>query len=335
MDNRIIILPFGDIWTLVGIGAFIVFLVLLYFLAYRYTKKREVKSTRWRILLNFLLRHDLVTKEVEDVRKFYQSLNAQTQEEIITSTRRFHRLLDDYLSGKSELGVEEKVNILEKLFPSSDRFEEVKEPMDLMTGESCAVVAQEDKFMGSVVKKSADELMISIDEFVPLMLKKESPVGVYVYRPHIGGFLISGTIRELGPDFIIFKFNGNVEQKSGHHLMADMETQAVFLPWPMPEPGEKSASHEIKAVTSIFSDRAIVFTAINEEDIHYYLNRHEIWSLNTKLPGGYVFTCRGIISPSKLFEKKFIFKFLDASETARNVLFIDIKEHNPVTERIA
>lgn len=296
-----------------------------------------MKDARWNILHNFLIRHDLNTKEVEVVRELYLSLGIQTQEEIITSTRRFYKLLSDHLFEKSTLEVEEKVNILEKLFPTADRLQEVKSLEDIITGEACAVESRagdREKFMGSVVKKSASELMISVDEFNPSALKKDEPVGVYVYRPHIGGFLISGSVRQVGPDFIIFQFNGQIEQKSGHHMMAEIETQALFKPWPLPEPGDKSVSHEIHGATYLFSDRAAVFSAINEEDIHYYLNRHDMWAISAKLPGGYVFSCRGTISPSKFYDKMFIFKFLDASETARNILFAEIKEHNSVTERI-
>jgi len=342
LDERIIILPMADIWTFVGIGVFLICMFFLYVFAYNYIKKREFKVARWGILMNFLLRHDLNTKEVEIIHELYQSLSVQTQEEIITSTKRFHRLLSDYLIEKSNLEVEEKVIILEKLFPTSERFHEVYSLEDLITGEVCAVESSngqsenktEDKFMGFVVKKSINELLISIDDFNPVTITKDSAVGVYVYRPHIGGFLISGTIRQMGPDFIIFQFNGKIEQKSGHHLMAEMKAEAVFKPWPLPEPGDKSASHEIRGITYLFSDRALVFSAVNEEDIHYYLNHHDMWSIKVKLPGGYVFSCRGTISVSKNYEKMYIFRFLDASESSRNILFIDIKEHKPVNEKI-
>lgn len=352
MDNRIIILPIADFWTYVGITIFFIVLILIFIFSYVYVKRSEIKDTRWSILLKFLLRHDLAVKEVEFIHEFYLSLEQQIQEEIITSTKRFHHLLNEHLLKSSTLDAEEKVNILEKLFPAAERFEEIRTLLDVMTGEVCAVEAlspnpesetqspgQEPetgaKFMGAIVKKSPDELMISIDDFDPLVLGRNAPVGIYVYRPHIGGFLFHGTVRQPGPDFILFSFNGKIEQKSGHHLMAQIETPVLFKPWPMPAPGEKGYDHEISGNTYLFSDRALVFSPANEADIHFYLNRHEIWSVSAKLPGGYVFTCRGTIFPSKFYDKMFVFKFLDAGETSRNILFLDIKEHEPVSEHIA
>ena len=335
MDDDIIIkFPLADISTYISMTIFIIIIVVVYFIALRYVKKRESKKAKWNIVLGFLLRHDLAIRESNIIQEFYQSLDEKTQEEIITSTRKFHKMLNEYFSEKSNIEAETRVNILEKLFPVSSRLHEVKTLEDLFIGEVCAVEFEDKKFMGTLVKKNTDELLISFEEFPASLPDRGASAGIYVFRPHIGGFLLSGSTKEIGPDFIIFKFNAKVEQKSGHHLMAEIISTALFKPWPLPKAGDKNATHEIQAETCLFSDRAIIFTAKNEEDIHYYLNRHDIWSVSTKLPGGYHFTCRGTITQSKNYDKKFIFRFLDAPEVARNILFVEIKEHNPVEEHI-
>jgi hypothetical protein len=264
----------------------------------------------------------------------YHSLLPTVQEELLTSKRRFHGLLYDFILSRNDLSVEERVTIMEKLFPPTEHIGEVKSLADVSIGEICAVESGNDKFICSVVKKSPEEIMLAIENFEPMEMMKGSEAEIYLFRPHVGGFTLYGLIAEIAPDFVRFKYTGSVEQKSGHHFMAEIARDITFSPWPKPAAGDKSEGHVIQGKTKYLSDRSLLFSAKNDEDVPYYLNRHEIWTMQVVLPEGYVFTCRGMITVSKGYDKSYVFKYLDASEISRNVLYAEIKNHNPVKESI-
>lgn len=334
MDDRIIILPIADTWTYIGITIFFLFLGFLVIIGFFHVKKSTSKTMRWQIMLDFLNRHDLVLKDIALIKQLYQSRDQKTQEEILTNKKLFHKIIYESFIQNITLDAPDKVNILEKLFPTSKKRKDIDSLDDLVVGENCAVLSGNDQFLGSLVKKNETDLMISIDNFDPVEITTGNIAGIYFFRPYIGGFQLSGSIREIGPDFILFRFNGTIIQKSGHHLMAEFDAPVIFRPSPLPDKNTPAYRHEITGVGKIFSDRAIVFKAKNDEDVPYYLNHHEIWSLSVKLPEGYVFTCRGSIVPSTLYEKSYIFRFFDASETGRNILYMEIQNHNPVKEKI-
>jgi len=333
-DDLIIKWPSFGMDNFIGFVVFIAIMILVYYLGYRYVSARAAKNTRWNIVLSYMLRHDLSAKEIEIVRACYQLLEARTQEDLIMSKKRFHKMINDSIFENMALQAEDRVNIMEKLFSSREHAGEIQAPADIYIGESCAIESGEDKIAGVVIKKWPDQFLISIENFDPVGLSKENGVGLYFFRPHFGSFMVYGTLAEIGPDFIRFKFDGRVEQKSGHHFMAEISSGCTLKPWPLPAANTRFAGHIIDGNTKIFSDRAVIFSALNEEDVPYYLNHHEIWFFQAKLPSGYLFSCRGTILPSKLYEKSCVFKFLDASEVARNVLYAEIQNFNPVKEAI-
>lgn len=334
-QDRILVLPEPDIWTLIGSVLFVLFLIFIYVFGYNYIRKKTVKNTRWNILLQYMLRHDLSTKDINVIKEIYTSLTPDVQEELITSKKYFHKLLTESLLEQSTLDAEDRVTIMEKLFPPSEHISEVKSMADIAIGEVCALESADNKLVGTVVKKSTNEIMISMENLDPLGFEKNSEVSLYLFRPRIGGFLLQGLLRQVGPDFMIFQYNGQVEQKSGHHLMAYINISVLFTPWPQPSENSKEFTHQITAQSVLFSDRAMVFTAKNMEDVPYYLNHHDMWVLQTKLPDGYVFKCRGLIKPSQRYDHAYIFRYLDASEIARNVLYAIIKNHSPQKEVIS
>ncbi len=319
-------------WAVAGVVLFYSAFILIYYSLKKYYKFKAREEANWHIMLAYVNRHGLITKEITLVKEFFDSLEPDMQSEIILSRNRFRRLLYKYLKDLEAVTAESRVNILEKLFPHREHQMEVHDIQDLQAGETCAIEVDSDHYLGIILKVEADEILLRAEGLSENEISTGTPIGVYVYRPFIGGYLLYGILKSFSEDSLVFSFGGSIEEKGNMHLMAEIIVEIGFAPWPTPPGGPQE---KIRGKTVKISDRAIVFGVASREDADFYIGRTDLWIGKLTLPSGFTFSCRGTIAVSDQYEEMYVFKFLDLQEQTRKIIFTEIQSHNPIREKIS
>ena len=333
----------------------IIFLVRLYY-------RREARQLAdWYVMRNYSVRHGLKNDELKVLRVFFDSLEREESALIITSKRRFHSRLHDFFMVHNIGSEAIRVRILDKLFPQVDARLEVKSVKDLQLGEVCGVQFGDEHHLGHIMKYKENMILLSLPNWRASGNLAGTHIQVYVYRPKIGGFLLQGVIQKAGAGGLIFAQEGEIASQGELHLVAQMVLSLEITPWPsraskVPLPDsspEQSAGLELdneieSGLISIpeilgggserVSDRALIFVFDQQSKFQVnerVLRAQELWQIEFTLPGtGYQFICRGRIMPLPGMRDRFVFKFLDASENARHVLFSEIRDQNGVREKL-
>lgn len=319
-------------WAVGGIVFFYVSFIAIFFFLKKYYKFQAKEEANWHILLAYLNRHNLITKEIAVVKEFFDEQIPDIQSEIIISRSRFKRMLYNHLKNHDQISAETRVNIMEKVFPHRENQGEVHSIYDLAVGETCAVEIDSEHYLGTILKVEGDELIARVEGLEQKDADTGIPIELYVFRPFSGGYLLYGMLKSFEGDSIVFSFGGTVEEKGNMHMMAELVTDIGFSPWPAPRQG---AQEKITGKTYKISDRAIVFQAKSKEDADFYVRRTDLWVGKCTLPSGFTFSCRGTVAASEGYENMFVFKFLDIQEQARKIIFTEIQSHSPVREKIS
>jgi len=327
------------IWPKAGVEdikwfLFIFFLMAVIILILKAYYKRGVnRDSLWIVLLNFLYKRNLSSAEIAIIKKFYNSMKVSDREAMLGSKNLFHEKVNEYLKASNNIVPEVEVNIMEKLFPVKGFESEILSLKNVYESEKCALQIDDRHYLATVIKIENLNLLLSIDS-ENLEYNGEEIVQIYFYRPGVGGYLVKGIVLQFTVDSITVQFNGEIEEKGERHLMSELKLSVHFTPWPLPE-GEEGIKREIWGTTQFISDRSLVFLAKNEEDVPYYLKKHDIWLVNMTLPDGYNFTCRGRIMKSISIDKGYLYRFFDVSEQARTILFGNISKSNPVRDNLS
>ncbi|MES0489185.1 MAG: hypothetical protein ABUK01_04285 [Leptospirales bacterium] len=315
--------------------ALVIFFLLLYgfFVIIREKLKDDGRDeARWHIMQTYLNRHNLITPEINLIKKFFNGLSEEGKLEILDSKKTFREQIVPHLRNTQKDSPELIVTITDKLFPSKGHEMEVESLEDLYPGEMCALETMNANYLATVMKKTQTDFLLHVEDFIAENHLPEEAVSVYVFRPLMGGFLLSGILKEIGEDATIIHYTGQIKEKGEHHFMAELKVPVKFVPWPVD--AKKSKTNTVEGESIKISDRAVLFNARYKDEVEFLARRNELWLSSFTLASGFKFSCRGMMVKSKLEPDKFIFKFLDAPETSRKVLFAEIRDNNPVREKL-
>lgn len=103
---------------------------------------------------------------------------------------------------------------------------------------------------------------------------------------------------------------------------------------PTSEEGAQRVPLRLDGETDRISDRALIFVfsrkTVNPDRL---IRKYEVWEADLTLPIGFRFKCRGRILPGSA-PGRYIFRYLDASDLARRMLWEEIKSHGPEREQL-
>lgn len=343
------------------------FALLVFFFTRRHYSKSSARQNNWVTIYTYAQKKGLSLEEMQVLRAFKNSLSNSEIHSIIESKRRFYSLLFDYLHKNKANEPELVVRMLDKLFPNPSTRIEIKQLKDLRIGEVCSLDFDNNHHLSKVVKIEDATLLLSVDNWHPSAEQRSKSALLYFYRPGIGGFDLHGTILKTGNGGILFGFNGDIDMKDEQHLMSLLELAVTLKPWPeydeeklnvsketntSPASNEEEPNSEennttepaqdeppkkeqkvMQGVSKKISDRAIEFR-VTRRPLGMVIEKQDVWELSTTLPDGYKFICRGKLISSPKGNDLYIFRFIDASENARRVLFSVIRENNPKREKI-
>jgi len=234
-DNRLWIWPEASYINLVyailiiAVGFIGYLIVNIFFMA------GKTKERNWSVIEAFARRNKLSGKEIKILKIFFEQLPVTSQESLDFAFEKaeFKNQLHRFLLKFPDLDAEWKVRIIDKLFPRKDHLIEIKSLYDLYEGENCGLEVNDIHYLVRIVKKTQKELLLSATEWIPDAKLVNQAVKLYAYRPDIGGFLLSGTIRAIVKSGMIFTHDGKVEQKGDSHLMTVMEIPVELSSWTM------------------------------------------------------------------------------------------------------
>ncbi|MBX7058128.1 MAG: hypothetical protein K1X75_08665 [Leptospirales bacterium] len=349
-------------WAFAAPGLIFIFilLVIVFISRLRYLKEGQRKAL-WLSLAKFAVKRKLTPGELSLLKHFYDHLTEEEQDEAMHSKRKLHARLHDYLAHHSQIPARERVQMMDKLFPEIDFHMEVKSINDVQLGELCSAEFEEHRMLGAIVKKSDGALFVSLPDWRPHHDYAGVAARLYFFRLNIGGFLMDGSLQRASPGGVVFEPSGAVEFLGERHLMMQISIPALFTAWsveahgpvqvaaPPQESGSAASAAgadataappaaslplQFQGVTDRVSDRALVFV-INRPSsaIEQLLHRYEVWEGDLELPGGFRLRCLGKITRAP-GPDRFLFRYLNLSEAARNVLWQTIQTHNPEREKL-
>ncbi|MCB1189556.1 MAG: hypothetical protein H7A23_21560 [Leptospiraceae bacterium] len=341
----ILIWPKADADTVMTAIFFIIVTFSILSLTNWLYRKQLIKKRLWDELYEKAVRRGLTQKEINIIKDFYKKLGQYHLENVknIDADENFKKLLFNNLSRNKDIPIEYLVKILDKFFAKNTEITGINNLADLNPGEACGLEFSNGHQLGKLLKSTDIEALISIPGWQPSDNIINSNLRLYVYRAGVGGFVLHGKIKKAIKGGLIFAYDeGNVEAKGEEHLMAFIKKNITFTNWQVSESGTKelqltedeSKKVRINAITEKISDRAVVFRLIEELD-QLKLKEEEIWEGSFDVLDGYTLQCRGRIMTSKIVEGNYIFKFLDATEEDRKIVFHEIRKNNPVRENLS
>jgi len=126
------------------------------------------------------------------------------------------------------------------------------------------------------------------------------------------------------------------EDREGDEIPPPADLEGI--PGELLEPVEEKPKQLVfHGRTDRVSDRGLLFSVDVEERALFrrsLRSARELWQIDLILPGGFRFLCRGRVMPLPGREYRYIFKYLDAPENSRRVLFSVIKEHGGEREQL-
>ncbi|MBI3394589.1 MAG: hypothetical protein HY042_02020 [Spirochaetia bacterium] len=236
---------------------------LVFIITRAYYKKSAERSSRWNMMMNQGLRRGLIPAEIKHLRTFFDTLTTGEVDDLIAHPGRYKRQLLEFLRHDPTASARGDVQLFDKLFPEVEWHIEINSAKDLQIGEVCTVEFPAETFLGTVLKVQENEILISIPEWIPSnsRITGGESTGLFVYRPGIGGFLLSGKVGKAGRNGFVYQHDGKVESKGEHHLMAIVELPCVLVPWPHkeeePGPGGGAATLSGPSVLSVTPGRDV------------------------------------------------------------------------------
>ena len=339
--------------------AFTVPFVMLAF--YRIRENR--RKGRWILVANFATKQGLDLRESGLLKAFFDSVSAAEQEAVIHDRGRFRSLLYAYLRQHREFDERAAVRAIDKMFPDIKHWHAVLSPSDLQSGEFCGLEFGPRHIMGTVLDIEEDAIVVSFAPDSPYPGKTDD-VGLYIFRPRIGGYILHTRVERLWRGGMKLLFMGKIEDQGDQHLMARINVPLEFTPWSdlpvRPEQealdvqsnatfeevlsaGEDEVSGDaplagpeqeapVTGTSERISDRGILFVS-NDPRLQTFLV-HGLWELNAFVADGFQITCRGRILPTRPGTDRYVFRYIDLSENAKHVLVAEIVKRGGEREQL-
>ncbi|MDH5716290.1 MAG: hypothetical protein OEZ22_01480 [Spirochaetia bacterium] len=315
--------------------AFIIILFLLIIAAFIYffVKKRSLYSKSdvkkgYDFIYNYAVKHGISSGHLQLIKQFVSSLNSGDIEQIILSKRTFHSKIFDFLAHQKKVSPEICVEIIEKLFPESGIHREVKSIRDLYEGEACSVDVSGTHYLAKIVKQSENNAVLTIPELDSAKAKPGNKINIYLFRPQIGSFQLTGKIIKTLIDAILIQAESSAVSTNDEHLAADIIMPLTLEVWDIENIEKHDQKISVNIVSRKITDRAFLFLLKDENDKNK-INQHSFWQTNIKLKNGEIIKLTGKVRPSKMNLNFYIFMFLDISEANREKIFNFIKASSP------
>ncbi|MBV6494191.1 MAG: hypothetical protein LDLANPLL_02217 [Turneriella sp.] len=322
-----------SVWYLVY--ALMALTLLLLFLRWRQKKEflRESLSNRF---MQILIRRNLTSAQQKTVNNFFTGLNDDQKSEILLSQDALAHSLHNYLEKNSNIPPRDRVQIFDKLLPEMQSQIEVKNPTDLRFGELCALEAPSNTHFVTVMKTNPTQVLLSLHNGNSTPNHGEAVL--YVYRPHLGEFILSGDILRANNTSAVFEHDGTVEFNSDQHLMSTFALDLQIEPWPhtdididIPPVQNGTERFDIfSGTTQKFSERALVVQFASAPP-DWVLKRQELWQLTLNIEPPLV--CRVRISKYDT-HGLYLLRPVDLQPNEKKRLFGFISAHEPVHEHI-
>ncbi len=373
MEEPILYWPQFKLAAFIGTGVVLTLILIVYLFIRLRLAEQARRDAAWLSLANYGLKRKLTQQEMNLLRKFYDFLAPEDAAQALHNKRLFHAKMHDFLVENRHVEPRARVQLMDKLFPEIDFQMEIKSLRDVQLGESCSVEFDGHRILGWIVKKTEEEIWISLPNWAPARTYIGDPAQIYFFRPNIGGFLVHGSLQRAGRNGVVFEKPERVEFYGDQHLMARIELPIRLTAWApggqgpvLIETAESAAtpvapaSHadadtdsntpaaaapaaaaephlapvQLEGETDRISDRALIFV-FSRETTHpeRLIRKYEVWEADLVLPIGFRFKCRGRILPGST-PGRFIFRYLDASDLARRMLWEEIKSHGPEREQL-
>lgn len=371
MNSSIIILAqkFWEWPEVTGVTVATFFFYIVLFLAIIvitsfFFNKGKLSGQIWTQVLKYAYSKKLNSTQIAILEDFYKHLVGLGEKaNLLLDKREFQNSLYAYLTRhKSAQGIENYVQIMDKLFPEHEHHMEINSLNEIYNGEFCCLEVKNTFILGHVVKKTMTELLISTTETHMIKDYTGLDAFIYFYRQELGGYLIGGNIKKIKANGLIFEFDGNIEKKGDEHIHADITRELEFTPWlehnemadgatqssvqaipvveePEPEPvldenGEPilipQMDRELLLGRSIkISDRSILFDMIELDMNDILMKKYDIWLLDIKFSLDISLQLKGRIFKSKDFSGKYIFKYISPSGSDLKILYDEIRKFKP------
>lgn len=304
----------------------------LLFLQWRLRRRAE-KNALYNRFMQIMLHRNLTKRQYKAVNEFFHDLKEAQQNEILMSQKALAHYLHQYLRLHEKIPTNDRVEIFDKVLPGLTAQIEIKTIDDLRAGEPCAIDIAETSHLATILRTKENQVLVSLTEKIVL------PTGaakMYAYRPHLGGFLLTGEITKVTGMSAIFRHDGPIEFRGDQHLMSIVNLAAKFEPWPKPEVQTELEANEepeetqyLLAETERLSDRALAIRFL-EAPPQLVLKRQEYWEMTLELPSEPL-VCRVRITPYKPPEF-YLARPVDLDEAGRRRLYKFISENKPVRE---
>lgn len=320
-----------DIWYLVY---FLLFVIAgLVYLQWRLRKRNALNALSNRFM-QILMKRDLNKTQLKAANDFFASLTEAQKSEIFLSTKTFSYYLNHYLQAHAELSAHDRTEIFDKMLLRTDDHVEIKAVADLKVGELCALDSNGLSHLTTVMKMKENMVLVSSSERLGLNIGQVAQL--YAYRPHLGGFLLSGEILKTDGRSAVFKHTGAVEFKGDQHLMTVVSLAFKIERWPHPDADVETVEEAhsdgslFDGLTDKISDRALI-VRFNENPPQWMLKRQEFWELTLDLPEKPVICRVKILSykPNDLW----LLRLVDLDQAERARLYKFITQNAPTRER--
>lgn len=373
MEEPILYWPQFKLAAFAGTLVVLTLILIAYLMIRLRAAQQAQRDAAWLSLASYGLKRKLTQLEMNLLRRLYDTLSAEDRSQILHNKRVFHGKVHDFLVVNRQVEPRARVQLMDKLFPEIDFQVEIKSLRDVQLGESCSVEFDGQRMLGWVVKKTDHELWISLPGWTPERTYMGDAAQIYFFRPNIGGFLVHGWLQRAGRNGLVFEKPERIEFYGDQHLMARIELPIRLTAWApggqgpvmvetneapraagprVLDAGAETASDpesadlldsaedvhraplSLDGETDRISDRALIFvfarTATHPERL---IRKYEVWEAELTLPIGFHFKCRGRILPASA-PGRYIFRYLDASDLARRMLWEEIKSHGPEREQL-
>lgn len=342
--SQVYIWPTVTIYDFLYVILFFVAMFLLYRVVDMYYLHQIRIRQIWTRLIELSMRKGLTQKELKVLEEFFWGLSDLKKRNLanIDLKEGFRSLLIDAF-GSSAKVTEMHIKVLDKLFYENEEIDkEIASMEDVRIGEICGVELSDNQYiLGTIMKVNGQELLISMRDSLPDKSLINQMINVYIFRVGLGGFNLIGKVQKASANNLVFLLTDGIEMKGNEHLMAVIRISLVITQWLAIKPNQEKLPLElpfetggeqkiIYGYTEKISDRAIVFN-VTDSIYREMIQFDDLWEISFTLTSGYEFNCKGRIIPTG---SHFIFKFIDATDEARNQIFDEIRKNNPKRENL-
>lgn len=197
-----------------------------------YVKHYLANAQRWILISSFATKRALDLAETNLLKVFFDHLSSSEKERIIHDRGHFRSSLFAFLHNHPG-DARREIRLIDKLFPDMKHWHEVLSPSDLQPGEACALEIAKHQLLGIVLSIDNDFMTVSLrrDSAPP---EKGQKVGVYVYRPQIGGFVLEAEVTQSWPGGVQLRHTGEIANQGELHLMTRLQAPIKLKPWSDP-----------------------------------------------------------------------------------------------------